>query len=528
MLFSEIIRACKARGLPIAGADRLKLGAELAVRDLTALLSFLSTDEDNLSLAAVLRSPLFGWTEGELYTLAQGRRGQLWEVMRDRAPQGGLIAQTYATLQDLRDKADFLRPYDLLDRILTRHQGRQRLIARLGAEAEDGIDELLSQAMAYERLEVPSLTGFLVWLATDEVTVKRQMDSEGHRIRVMTVHGSKGLEAPIVILPETVDRKAQDRDEVALIGTNPVWKVPKDQRPAAMAAAMAARDEKAEDENLRLLYVAMTRARVWLIVCGAGEAKKDSAWYRLVAQGMQAAGAVPIAGGRLRHAFGDWPAPVVPSSVAPVWQTTLPDWTQKPAPTAPRDLPPLSPSNLGGAKALPGDGLDEDRAKARGTALHLLLEHLPQVPRGTWADLAALLVPDAPLCAEVLAEASALLDNPALAPLFAPDTLAEVAVTAQLTLPDGTTRAVLGTIDRLLIEPDRVLAVDYKSNRMIPDRPEDTPHGLLRQLGAYALALSQIYPDRRVETAILWTRTGQLVTFHPDIVSAALACTTIA
>jgi ATP-dependent helicase/nuclease subunit A len=225
MLFAEIIRACKARGLPIAGADRLKLGAELAVRDLSALLSFLSTDEDNLSLAAALRSPLFGWTEGELYALAHGRHGPLWQAMRNRAAEGGLIADTYATLQDLRDKADFLRPYDLLDRILTRYQGRQRLIARLGAEAEDGVDELLSQAMAYERLEVPSLTGFLIWLATDEVTVKRQMDSEGQRIRVMTVHGAKGLEAPIVILPECVDRKAQDRDEVALIGTKPVWKL---------------------------------------------------------------------------------------------------------------------------------------------------------------------------------------------------------------------------------------------------------------------------------------------------------------
>jgi ATP-dependent helicase/nuclease subunit A len=528
MLFAEIIRACKARGLPIAGADRLKLGAELAVRDLSALLSFLSTDEDNLSLAAVLRSPLFGWTEGELYALAHGRQGPLWQVMRTRAADSGLIAQTHATLQDLRDKSDFLRPYDLLDRILTRYQGRQRLIARLGAEAEDGIDELLSQAMAYERLEVPSLTGFLIWLATDEVTVKRQMDSEGQRIRVMTVHGAKGLEAPIVILPECVDRKAQDRDEVALIGTKPVWKVAKDQRPAAMAAAMATRDAKSEDENLRLLYVAMTRARVWLIVCGAGEAKKDSAWYRLVAQGMQAAGAAPIAGGRLRHACGDWPAPMVQASVAPPEPATLPDWTRNPAPTAPRQLPPLAPSDLGGAKALPGDGLDEDSAKARGIALHLLLEHLPQVPRGEWPALAAALIPDDILCTDVLAEASALLASPALAPLFAPDTLAEVSVTARLTLPDGTTRAILGTIDRLVVTPDRVLAVDYKSNRMIPDRPEATPEGLLRQLGAYALALSQIYPDRRIDTAILWTRTGQLVTFHPDIVSAALSRTTIA
>lgn len=518
-LFAEIIRACKAKGLPIAGADRLKLGAELAVRDLTALLSFLSADQDDLSLAAVLRSPLFGWTEAELYALAHNRKGPLWQAIRDG---GAEHAATWAILHDLRNRADFLRPYELLERILTRHQGRQRLIARLGAEAEDGIDELLSQALAYERLDVPSLTGFLIWLETDEVTVKRQMDSEGQRIRVMTVHGSKGLEAPIVILPETVDRKKQDRDEVALMAGHPVWRLPKAERPAVMAAAIAARDAKSEEENLRLLYVAMTRARVWLIVCGAGEAKSDAAWHKLVTQGMQAAGAVAMVRGRRRYAFGHWPAPVPAVAVPEKLRLALPDWTATDAPDAPRDLQPLSPSALGGAKALAGDGLDEDTAKARGTALHLLLEHLPLAATADHAAIAAALIPDATLCADVLAEAALVLANSALAHLFAPDTLAEVAITAPLF---GVVMS--GTIDRLIVEPDRVLAVDYKTNRMVPARPEDTPEGLLRQLGAYAHALSLVYPDRRVEVAILWTRTGQLMPFSRDIVSAALARTTI-
>lgn len=523
MLFAEIIRACKARGLPIAGADRLKLGAELAVRDLTALLSFLSTDSDDLSLAAALRSPLFGWTEAELYGLAQPRPGTLWQALREQAEAH---PDTWAMLRDLRDRSDFLRPYELLERILTRHQGRQRLITRLGAEAEDGIDELLSQALAYERTEVPSLTGFLIWLQTDEVTVKRQMDSEGQRIRVMTVHGAKGLEAPIVILPESVDRRPQDRDEVALMAGHPVWKLPKSARPAAMAAALAAREARAEEENLRLLYVAMTRARVWLIVCGAGEAKKDSAWHGLVAQGMAAAGAVPIGNGRLRHAYGDWPAPTPPVAQAVVAPTVLPDWTQRPAPTPLRRVPPLTPSDLGGAKALPGDGLDEDSAKARGTALHLLLQHLPDTATGDRAALAAALVPDPTLCADVLAEVTALLDRADLAFLFAPGTRAEVPLAAPLTL-GGKDGQLVGTVDRLIVEPGRILAVDYKTNRQLPRSAADTPEGLLRQMGAYAHILGRIWPDRPVETAILWTRTGWLMPLDSDIVSAALARTTI-
>ena len=156
-LFAEIIRACKTAGLPIAGADRLKVGAELAVRDLAALLSFLATPEDNLSLATVLRSPLFGWSEQDLFELAHKReRPYLWPALRQQPER---FSQTLQMLNDLLGQTDFLRPYDLIERILTRHDGRRKLIGRLGAEAEDGIDALLSQALAYERSDIPSLTG---------------------------------------------------------------------------------------------------------------------------------------------------------------------------------------------------------------------------------------------------------------------------------------------------------------------------------------------------------------------------------
>ncbi|MEZ5714553.1 MAG: UvrD-helicase domain-containing protein [Paracoccaceae bacterium] len=209
-LFHAIIRECKALGLPIAGADRLRIGGELAVRDVAALLRFLDLPEDDLSLATTLKSPLFGWNEQDLFTLAHGRKGFLWEALRADATHG----ETLAILDDLRRQADFLRPYELIERILTRHRGRQRLLERLGREAEDGIDALLAQALAYERAAVPSLTGFLVWLDSGEVEIKRQMESAGRQIRVMTVHGAKGLEAPIVILPDTAKRKLEVKDQL--------------------------------------------------------------------------------------------------------------------------------------------------------------------------------------------------------------------------------------------------------------------------------------------------------------------------
>ncbi len=511
-IFAEIIDACKREGLAIAGADRLKLGAELAVKDIAALLSFLALPEDDLSLATALRSPLCGWSEAELYDLAQGRGGYLWQALRNHDRWPG----TRAMLADLRDHAYFLRPYELIERALTRWGGRQRLVARLGAEAEDGIDELLSQALSYERTEVPGLTGFLTRLQTDEVDVKRQMESEGRRIRVMTVHGSKGLEAPIVILPDTADRKPRDRDEVHVLGSGAgVWRMSGDEAPDALAAARAVRAERTSDENLRLLYVALTRARYWLIVCGAGEAKSDAAWHNMVAAGMGRVGAAPGPGGRLRFQTGDWPDSAPGLVSEPVAAVTLPPWALTPAAAPDRPARPLTPSDLGGAKILfrPGEAEGPDQAEAMrlGSLLHLLLERLPGVPRADWPAFA-----DALGAGAQLAEATAVLDRPELAPLFAPGTLAEVAVTA----PFGAGR-IVGTIDRLIVAPDRVTAVDFKSNRATPGRPEDVPEGILRQMAAYGAALAAIWPGRRVDLAILWTATAVLMPLPPDLVAAA-------
>lgn len=514
-IFSEIIRACKKAGLPIAGADRLKLGAELAVKDLAALLSFLATPEDDLSLAALLRSPLCGWTEAELYDLAHGRKGYLWEALRNRSDH----PQTLEMLQDLRDQADYLRPFDLIERALTRHDGRRRLLTRLGAEAEDGIDEFLSQALAFERNEIPSLTGFLIWLETDDIEVKRQMDSEGQRIRVMTVHGAKGLEAPIVFLPETADRAPRDNDEIYLLpeGT-PVWKTSGDDSPEILVNTREQRKAKREEESLRLLYVALTRARVWLIVCGAGEAKQSMSWYNLVADGMKSAGTEPLSGGRLRHSFGAWPAATAGAAAVQLTSVRLPDWANQIAAVEPRPMQSLSPSALGGAKVMPGetDAAESEAALLRGTALHLLLEHLPLAPQADWPDLAQRLIEDPALRADLLPEAMAVIAaHPAI---FAADALTEVAFTAP---------PFKGAIDRLLIRPNHILAIDFKSNHRVPTHPEDTPEGLLRQMGAYDHALRQIYPNREIKTAILWTRTAALMELDRNMVRDAFARATI-
>lgn len=527
-IFHEVIRALKRQGLPVAGADRLRLGGELAVKDLTALLNFLALPEDDLSLAAALRSPLFGFSEDALFRLAYGRPTHLWDALRAKAD---LWPEAHRILSDLRDHADFLRPYELMERLLTQHQGRARLRARLGREAEEGIETLVEQVLLYESTHLPSLTGFLAWLSASEVEVKRQQESGGGLIRVMSVHGAKGLEAPLVILPDTALRQGAKGPRLLAKDGGLFWNSSAGERPPALAAAEATRKAAESDEDARLLYVAMTRAQSWLML---GEASPKAAaaeseeappqsWYGRVEAGLQHLGAAPWAvegaeGAGLLLQSPDWPAAQAASTAPPAPESAL-EAAPLPAalltPAAPEDgpAPPLSPSALPGAKTLGGGEVEGEEARRRGRELHLLLEHLPRQPRALWPGLARTLIPDPTRAAERLALAERLLSDPALAPLFGPESLAEVTLTAPFA--EG---VLLGTIDRLLVTPEALFVVDFKTHAEVPAREEDLPPGLRAQMEAYGAALAQIYPGRTQHLALLWTTTGTLMPLSPKAI----------
>ncbi len=520
-LFSEIIRACKALKLPIAGADRLKVGAELAVKDMAALLSFLATPDDDLSLATALKSPLFGWNEQALFDLAHRRTERhLWQALRARQ---GDFPETVTVLQDLRGQVDFLRPYDLIERILTRHRGREKLLARLGPEAEDGINAMLTQALSYERNDVPSLTGFIEWMQTDDLEIKRQIDSASNQIRVMTVHGSKGLEAPIVILPDTGRRDITIKDEIIRKDGVPLWKPAAGDMPQTLRETTDAMKAAQFAERLRLLYVAMTRAEKWLIVAAAGDLSKDgTAWYQIVEDAMDHVNAVEVDGdGTKRFTEGNWDALETQEAQGTIRETPLlePVFTTLP-PIFTHEKAVWSPSDLGGTKAIGGDlGEDVETAKAFGTLVHQLLEILPGLAEPAFSATAEHLTrgaaPDD--AARAIADARRVIGTPDLAPVFAPGTLTEVPVSAEL----GGTR-LHGVIDRLIVAEDHVLLVDYKTNRVVPETPQDCPIGILRQMGAYALMLAQIFPDHRIDCAILWTADASLMILPHELVTKAL------
>ena len=532
LLFEQIIQACKAEDVPIAGADRLKIGAELAVRDLLALLTFLTLPEDDLSLAAALRSPLLVLSEQDLYRLAATRPADrsLWEELCKRSDE---FPSVVATLDELRRTVDFMAPYELLEHFLSRHGGRERLLARLGPEAEDGIDELLNQALAFEQDAVPTMTGFLARVQSRDIEVKRRLEGAEDLVRVMTVHGAKGLESPIVILPDTM---ASDhaRSGGIVIGPDgiPLASLPDDECPELLREAKARQMAADIEERNRLLYVAMTRAKQWLIAGGVERtARSDTPlnWYKSIEDALHALGAVPCEGppAVLRVQHGDWPGPgSVSDASRPDDGRVLPGFLRNDAPDGERPVLPASPSKLGGAKVSGGGASDEDSALRRGRQIHLLLEHLPGQPDPE--AMAGRLLSHGPDRAD--ADEIGRLVKQALAnlerhpELFGGNALAEVDVSAHLPTLD---HAISGTVDRLVLHPQRVLAADFKTNAVVPARAEDTPEGLLRQMGAYLEALELIYPDREVDVAILWTETCELVSLPHAIVREALARSTI-
>jgi ATP-dependent helicase/nuclease subunit A len=529
-LFNHIITACKRLNLPMAGSDRLKLGGEIAVKDLLALLSFLALPQDSLSLATVLRSPLFGWSEKDLFELSHYRKApDLWVELVNRAEEFPYSAEC---LDDLRRKVDFLPPYELLEHILTRWEGRQKLIARLGPEAEEGIDILLNKAREYDASAPASLTGFLAWIEKDETDVKREAETAGKNIRVMTVHGAKGLEAPIVILPDTQDRRPPNGEPLVLdTEGNLLWQQTSDFAPSNQKAGSDLEKSRVKAERLRMLYVAMTRAESWLIVCSAGQnGKGDLGWHGLIDAALTKLNApeveMPTGMGR-RYSRGTWPKPgkAATESQDQTENNLAPHYLQPIEPPT-RPKKPLNPSTIGGEKVVSGADTGDSDAADKGTAIHLLLERSDWIDHERFDDTAqkilraeGIVLNDGDL-SDALKQARSVISEPEFAYLFQPDVLKEVSFSTPASV-NGHDR-IHGIIDRLVVRPDSVCVVDFKSNAIIPERPEDIPTGLLDQMRAYYLAAASLYPDRRVECAILWTAAPSLMPIPHNIVTAAM------
>lgn len=553
---NDLSRELKTRGVPVSGVDRLKITSHIAVRDLMVLGDFLLLPEDDLALATVLRSPLCGISpedlsaadlrkaeelhmpldgvsENDLFTLAYDRgRTSLFDRLKtyENKPDAPL-GKAYLFLKDLLGRVDQMRPYELYAYILGPLERQKAFVSRLGVQALDALDEFMSLALHYDAAEPPSLQNFLKHLRQNDVEIKRDPEQSFDAVRIMTIHAAKGLQAPIVFLPDTRQLSFFPPKTFwpeAKNGEIMLWAPKAEYRNEVIENEIQKLKEKDHDEYNRLLYVALTRAADRLYVTGWDTSQITAGnWYDLVRSSLSAEnddGSVSYTAQEVETDLFDEPVlRLISRQEEPPKQTeektdqppaaALPDWTARPAPAEPLPPRPLAPSKPDVEEPAVLSPLSEGRLKAvrRGLIVHMLLEILPQYPvqqrRFAAEKLLAARAPDMTddeknkLAAGVLS----VLDDPAAADLFAPDSLAEVPVSGVIG-----SRVINGKIDRLAVSENEVRLIDYKSGRVIPRDIRETPQAYIRQMAAYKALIEKIYPDKNIRCFLLWTEAPKL------------------
>ncbi|XBQ17014.1 MAG: UvrD-helicase domain-containing protein [Oceanicaulis sp.] len=561
-LFEEIIRRLKLKAVPVAGADRMTLPDQLVVEDLLSLAKFALLPEDDLSLAEVLKSPFFHplgsdkppIDDDALFDLSRRPGRRLWEKLRHF--DDPRFAEARQALEEARARVELDAPYGFFARFLHQASGTgesrlARLYARLGEEARDPAEEFLSRALAHERDGAPSLARFVAETSADAAEIKREMEAGRDEVRVMTVHGAKGLEAPIVFLPDTT-QIPRDRSGGLYVHDSAglVWSPDSKSPPRLVEAIKDERQLEIDGEYQRLFYVAMTRARDRLVICGHchgnGGKVDPGSWHDRASRAFTGADwreiRTPLdavaeengweAGPGLR--FGADPAQLGEAAARRKAAPVLPAWVRSAPsaePAAPRAAAPsrLLDDEEAGFEPAPLSPLAEggERRFRRGALIHKLLQTLPDIPQARREASAARYLAAQPDLseaerAEIASETLRVIADPEFAPLFGPGSRAEAAVSGRAPgLPEGV--VVNGQIDRLVVTDHEVLIVDYKTNRPPPERVEDVPDAYIAQMAAYRALLRALHPDKPVRCALLWTDAPRLMALPEDRLDAVLA-----
>ncbi|WP_157014291.1 double-strand break repair helicase AddA [Mesorhizobium xinjiangense] len=554
-------RSLKNMQIAVAGADRLNLRSHIAVKDMIALGHVLMQPHDDLSLAAVLKSPVFGLTEDDLYALAHDRprTASLHERLMAKAEEDARFRLPAEDLVRWRREAEALSVFEFYGALLGRDGLRRRMVQRLGHEAGEILDEFLNFALAVEKTGLPGLESFLATIESAGPEIKREMDQTRDEVRIMTVHASKGLEAPVVLLVDNGSRPFSESHLPRLVpfrsrntrwpGEGFVWRMPGAPSNAWLQKATATIGEKAREEYRRLLYVGMTRAEDRLVVCGyRGKTTPDPGiWHALVHQAMAGGGAeetrhplTELAVHRFRLPDRRTAAPAEPTGHEAPPAPVFPQHLRRPLPAEAHLPRPLSPS---GAAAL----LDDHRepviatrspvldaaggpapAIARGITIHRLLQSLPDLP-AVDREAAAMRYLDRTMQdwphddrLEAWRQVERILMDEAFGAVFGKGSRAEVAVMGKLVV-GGRERAVSGKIDRLAVDADSVTIVDYKTNRPPPRTLVEVPLSYVTQLALYRALLAPLYPEKNIRTALLFTEAPSLFTMPDKVLDDALA-----
>ena len=538
--------ALREAGIPYLGAARGTLLDNLEIRDMEALLNTLIAPHNDLALAQVLRSPLFSADDEDLVRLAQAAgHGWMERLLNIAADADGSepLSRAARLLPVWQDLVGRLPVHDLLDRIY--HEGD--ILARFDAAATAALKprvranliRFIELALEVDSGRYPSLPHFVARLndlrerATDAPDDAPPESGTGNRVRFLTIHGAKGLEAPVVFL---ADCGADLRDRSAWQALVD-WPAGADRPQSFMLVGRKAERDRVTQqlldqqrgaelrEDANLLYVALTRARQLLFVSAAvSDDDADKGWYGVLRAAWDSGGDTQ-AGRPFVHTTGAAPAgartetPEAPPTFQIDPRLCRPIKTASAMiRVAPSRISSSTPRRAaGGAGAfIDPDATRDPDGRNRGIGIHRLLEWLSSQPVRTRAQLLAGLAremqrdPDDPELADWLQEAEAVIRTPELAPLFESANYEAIHIEVPLSYCKDEI-LVDGIVDRILVTRDQVHVIDYKTHVIDAAQAATIAQGYREQLRLYAEGARRLWPDRILRTSILFTHCRMLV-----------------
>lgn len=541
--YDALHRELQARGIPLAGADRIKLMDDITSLDLIALGEVMLLPEDDLTLAAVLKSPLFGLTEDQLYDLARdrGKTETLFARLYQNPANDDAVAIAYERLLEYMGLAEKFGVHGFYNQVLDMPM-RAAFIRRQGMPVLDILGEFLEQARHYETEYTASLLGFLQVMKTDLTDIKRDDDSDVKAVRIMTVHGAKGLESPIVIIPDAYQMKQNHStlrpvevpglaDELPLF---PAASRYVSVRADAVVQASEAVKQAEEEESHRLLYVAMTRAMDGLLISAFEKPRSRSekhSWFERIALAMADLGVEPSDNGWFYGAYPDIPdqraeqiTDLQHKDQQDSQSLDLPDWVNRPPAAEPKPPRPVAPSRLSLPQFVGSiTGTDRKDAIRRGQIIHRLLETLPNLAP-EYHDAASARIINANASPndsddtkrDMLHEAQSIIALPELALLFTSQAYAEIPVSGLVG-----NYAVSGVIDRLVVTDDAVIFVDFKTGQT-PDHLADIAPSYITQMGLYTRLLGDIFSGKRIDAGLIYTETPTVFWLPEQVLTDAV------
>lgn len=520
-LADQLTKSLQAKGVNVAGVDRLKLTENIAIMDLLALAKFTLLPDDDLNLACVLKSPFFQFSEEQLFELAHFRGdSSLWSYLKKKQFNSDAIK----CLTNLLNKVDFQSPYEFFANILESDDGRKKLISKLGYEINDPLDEFLNKTLEYEKLHSVSMQSFLSWIESDDIEIKRDLEQADNLVRIMTIHSSKGLQAPIVFMPDTINTNKVPSKFIFDEANNQYFFINPSKENSCDFITNLKEDLKKEtyNEYLRLLYVALTRAEDQLYISGFETSKskvKDDCWYGLIKNAVLAIGNKSDSG-YVRYETSQEIAVnqnINKEDISSDVAINLPEFALNNAPDEPYPSMPLSPSKQNESEEIIKLNIGSKKEANYGKIVHKLLQYLPEVATENRYDLAIKFLEKnlqdgkANEIKDIATKTINITNNKDFKDIFGKNSQAEVPVVA---IVDG--EVVFGQIDRLVINHDKIIIVDYKTSRKPPISTDKIPKRYLKQMELYKKSIQKIYPDKQIICAIIWTQTQNITILRPD------------